>query len=224
MDNLKSFHPAVVQPVERQQHSQPTGTQAMNVPLTVTVSNLLVVAAIIGTTWTIGYDVAVVLRWMLAYFALSTVIFVISANGSLTEMFRIWQIEHTERERIAAHADILESWIHAQQVQPAQLPERVERTSPVNARYVPATPGDADGIHTEALQWVSSLYDGRGAPHPRKVNADGRLKVRMLGSKRGGGNPDAGKWLLHQGIIRRVEGGYSLNVYSYPNRNSLPRL
>lgn len=62
-----------------------------------------------------------------------------------------------------------------------------------------------------------SLYGTNGKP-------DGRLSGRMIGSKRGSGSRDAGRWLLKERIIERVSGGYRLNLRDYPNRDSLRHL
>lgn len=87
-----------------------------------------------------------------------------------------------------------------------------------------------DTTAQEAVAWLSGLYNDVGQPDPRKIQmsgdsaALGRLKVRMLGSKRGTGSKEAGLWLLQQGAVRKVEGGYQLNLKHYPMRESLRNL
>ena len=68
------------------------------------------------------------------------------------------------------------------------------------------------------------LYDTHGRPDSKHVHGDGRLRGRMLGSKRGTGSREAGRWLLRSGIIQRVRGGYALDVIRFPSRDSLRHL
>lgn len=82
----------------------------------------------------------------------------------------------------------------------------------------------------EAVAWLSGLYDDLGKPDAKKVqligdtSSLGRLKVRMLGSKRGSGSREAGLWCLNNGAIKKVSGGYQLQLALFPTRESLRNL
>jgi len=82
----------------------------------------------------------------------------------------------------------------------------------------------------EAVAWLSSLYNDLGGPDPKKLQlvgeptSIGRLRVRMLGSNRGGGTREAGLFLLHNGAIKKVAGGYQLQLSAFPHRESLRNL
>lgn len=84
-----------------------------------------------------------------------------------------------------------------------------------------------DSSANEAVAWASQLYNELGQPDPKKIQLTGdpasigRLRVKMLGSKRGSGSREAGLWLLRQGIAHKVAGGYCLNLKHYPTRESL---
>lgn len=87
-----------------------------------------------------------------------------------------------------------------------------------------------DSTAAEALAWARGLYGVDGLPDARQVQMTGeaaswgRLRVKMLGSKRGGGTREAGLWLLQRRIVVRVPGGYRLNLERFPRRETLRNL
>jgi hypothetical protein len=101
----------------------------------------------------------------------------------------------------------------------------VHRLSPLgdSPNYVtPYLEGQQAAV--EALRWACALYDATGRPDRRKVGADGRLRVRMIGSKRGGGSRESGLWLLRNGVIVRVRKGYALDLLAFPTAETVRRL
>lgn len=87
-----------------------------------------------------------------------------------------------------------------------------------------------DSTAQEAVAWLSGLYNDLGQPDHKKVQlvgdaaSLGRLRVRMLGSKRGQGSREAGLWLLNQGVVKKVAGGYQVQLHHFPSRESLRNL
>jgi hypothetical protein len=81
-----------------------------------------------------------------------------------------------------------------------------------------------DTTANEAIGWASGLYNELGQADPAKVQADGRLKMRMIGSSRGPGSREAGLWLVHKGVIVKVPGGFALNMRHFRTRESLRNL
>jgi len=182
-----------------------------------------------------------------AYFMLSTFLFAGVTTGALTAVINGYQRERTERQRIAAHLALGTMALHwrlevernrvigipsASPLPGAGIPPAgsAERISPLSTFVEPYA--NEERAQAEAIAWAEKLYDraAPGAPDGRKVQlagapeAIGRLRVRMIGSKRGGGSRDAGVWLLRQGVIRKVSGGYSLNVAQFPYRHYISAL
>lgn len=81
-----------------------------------------------------------------------------------------------------------------------------------------------DTTAQEAVAWLRALYDDTGEADRSKLQSDGRLKIRMLGSSRGPGSREAGLWLINKGVIRKVPGGFALNLKHYPTRESVRNL
>jgi len=88
----------------------------------------------------------------------------------------------------------------------------------------------ADSSAQEAVAWASQLFSDTGLPDPKKlqlvgeVNDLGRLRIKVIGSKRGGGSREAGLFLLHHGAIQKVTGGFRFNLKHYPSREALRNL
>lgn len=89
------------------------------------------------------------------------------------------------------------------------------------AAFAEETQPAGDMTANEALAWARTLYNDAGDPNPAKVYNDGRLKVRMAGSSRGPGTREAGLWLIQKGVIKKVPGGFALNIKHFPTRESL---
>lgn len=161
-------------------------------------------------------------------------------SGSL-RWVRFYQREHTERERIRAYLALGTQHLHwrlavernrigdmspilgdASPPYPRADAEGVQRVSPLTTFVAPYA--DERTAALEAVAWAERLYRDDGTVDARKVRADGRIRIRVIGSKRGGGSRDAGVWLLRQGIIRKVAGGYALNVEQYPYRHYVTAL
>jgi hypothetical protein len=114
---------------------------------------------------------------------------------------------------------------------------QIHRTSPINTFVAPFTnvseaafASATNTVTKEAIHWAMALYDDVGQPNAKKVqlagdaSSLGRLRVRMIGSKRGHGSREAGLWLLHHGVIGKVAGGYRLNLAKFPTRETLRSL
>ena len=85
-----------------------------------------------------------------------------------------------------------------------------------------------DPVRTLALTWAATLYKG-GRPDPDHVRRDGRIYNTTLPfSARGewdnAESVDGKRYLLDQGIISAVPGGYALNVAKYPTLPHLGRV
>ena len=220
-------------------------TVETNLGFVLTVANLAVTAILITGMLVNGSQVQSAFLIGGAYFATTTTAFVFVITGALTAMVNGWQREKTERLRVSAYRELgtmsLQWRIAVErsrqlEMQPAppSLPvhrpdvEGVQRVSPLNTFVEPYV--DADRAAIEAVRWAEQLYDrtALGAPDPRKVQLSGeslgRLRVRMIGSKRGGGSRDAGVWLLRQGVIQKVAGGYALRLEAFPYRHYLHAL
>lgn len=210
---------------------QPASVET-NLGFVLTVANLLVTALLITGMLVNGSQVQTAILVGGAYFAMTTTAFVFVITGALTAMVNGGQREKTERLRVAAYRELgemaLEWRLAVEETRQIELMGRrpstdsVQRLSPLNTYVAPYAEGEQAQV--EGVRFAMSLYDTRGRPDPSRVHPDGRLKIRMLGSKRGSGGRDAGRWLLQQGIIRRVAGGYALQIDDYPTRDSLRHL
>lgn len=168
----------------------------------------------------------------IAYYMLTTPLYTAMVTGVITTMYSRREREKTERIRIDAWREIAErafEWkLAVEETRQMELAGRrgavapAQRISPLNT-FVPAI-ADGQEAQQEGTRFAMSLYGTNGQPSSKHVHADGRLKQKMLGSKRGSGSRDAGRWLLKERIIERVPGGYRLNLALFPNRDSLRHL
>lgn len=238
--------------------------QAESAWLVLTLANVLVAAIIIIGMVLDGSTAKRAILFGAIYFFPTMAIFVLALTGTLTDVIRGGQMQRTERQRIAAYADLAELAIQwrltieenrrlelESQALPADLQRRLaaiesdllERSLPAptapGATYV--TPYDNrprgafasetqpahDTTATEALAWAMSLYTDTGLPDPRRVqllgkpDAIGKVKGEVLGSKRGEGSREALLWLLHRRVLKKVPGGYALNLSAFPRREEL---
>jgi hypothetical protein len=200
---------------------------------TIVVSaNLAVTILIIAFMLIEGTQAGSAVQRGILYFGLSTPIFLLIITGGLVAMINGWQHETTERRRIDAYERVMQTgfeWrLAVEETRQLELLGRrpregdVQRVSPLNT-FVPAIPSGEEA-QAEGIRFAMSLYATNGTPDPKRLHPDGRLSGRMLGSKRGSGSRDAGLWLLREGIIKRVRGGYALDISRYPNRDSLRHL
>lgn len=130
--------------------------------------------------------------------------------------------------RIAAlETELLEQRVRTPSTQPPTFVTAYDNTS--GAAFADEEP-QVDSTAQEAVTWLSGLYNDLGMPDAKKLQlvgdtaSLGRLRVRMLGSKRGQGSREAGLWLLNQGVVKKVAGGYMLMLAHYPTRESLRNL
>jgi len=212
------------------QHNRPA-TIETNLGFVLTVANLLITAIIIVAMLLDGTQVMLAIIAGSVYFAVTMVFFTLLVTGSLTMILADLSRERTEHHRIDAYENLGEQAIqwrlaveetrqiellgrrpHAEGVQPAPV-----------QNYVPPF-ADGERAQVEGVRFAMGLFSTVGKPDSQRVHADGRLKIRMCGSKRGAGSVDAGKWLLKAGIIERVRGGYRLNIEQFPSRDSLRHL
>jgi uncharacterized integral membrane protein len=203
-----------------------------NLGFVLTVANLLVTAILITGMLINGSQVQSAIIVGGLYFATTTTAFVFVITGALTAMVNGWQREKTERLRVEAYRELgglnLEWRLSVEETRQMELAGRrppaegVQRVSPLNS-YVPAI-AEGEEAQAEGIRFAMGLYTTLGKPDPKRVHPDGRLTIRMIGSKRGSGSRDAGRWLLREGIVERVKGGYRLKVETYPTRESLRHL
>lgn len=211
--------------------SQPA-TVETNLGLVLTVANLAVTAILITGMLINGSQVQSAILVGGAYFAGTTTAFVFVITGALTAMLNGWQHEKTERQRIQAYRELGElaiEWrLAVEETRQMELEgrrpptEAVQRISPLNSYVAPFA--DGEQAQVEGVHFAMTLYDTLGKPDPTRLHPDGRLRGRMIGSKRGSGSREAGRWLLREGIIKRVQGGYALQLDKYPTRDTLRHL
>ncbi len=84
-----------------------------------------------------------------------------------------------------------------------------------------------DTTAAEAIKWVSDeLYTDTGAINHKRVllTGDARgmiVNTKVIGAKRGPGTKEALRWLLDRRVLRKIPGGYALNVDMVPRREDL---
>jgi hypothetical protein len=200
-------------------------------------ANVLVTVVIVVGVWIDSSEAGRAILSGALYFGITTPVYVSMVTNTLTSVVATWQRERTERHRIDAYTDLSELALRyrirvernetlrlRQQVAlpppPADPPQGVSPSPRFVAPYA-----DGDRAKQEAITWLAGLYGEDGLPDPRKVSTNGTppgwLKIRMLGSTRGGGSREAGLWLLHQGIVQKHDRNYRLNLGRYPNRMTL---
>jgi hypothetical protein len=197
--------------------------------LIVVSANFMVMGIVMGGMWAGGMNPVAIILSGIGYYTLSTPIYLALVTNVVTNMYSRHERETTERIRIEAWREIAErafEWkIAIEETRQLELVGRrgatgaAQRVSPLNT-FVPAI-ADHEEAQSEGTRFAMSLYGTMGTPENKRVHADGRLKIKMCGSKRGAGSRDAGRWLLREGIIQRVAGGYRLNIEKFPTRDSL---
>jgi hypothetical protein len=211
--------------------NQPASVET-NLGFVLTIANLALTGIIVIAMMIDGTQAKNAIVVGSLYFAITTGTFALVVTGTLTNIVNGWQRERTERLKVQAYRELGElnyGWkIAIEETRQLELAGRrpptggAQRISPLNS-YVPAIE-DGQEAQSEAVRFAMGLYATNGKPDPKKLHPDGRLAGRMLGSKRGAGSRDAGRWLLREGIIKRVRGGYALNIALFPNRDSLRHL
>jgi hypothetical protein len=209
----------------------PPATIETNLGFVLTLANLMVTAIIVVAMILDGTQAKNAIIAGSLYFAVTMTGFALVVTGALGSMVAALAHEHTERQRIDAYEALgLESFAWRMAVEETRQiellgrtppTEGVQRTSPLN--YV-APFADGEQAQHEGVRFAMGLYSTMGRPDPKHVHPDGRLRGRMLGSKRGSGSREAGRWLLRAGIIQRVRGGYALDISRFPTRDSLRHL
>lgn len=207
----------------------PPATIETNLGFVLTLANLMVTAIIVIAMMLDGTQAQNAIIAGSIYFAVTMTGFALVVTGSLGTIVAVLSHERTERLRIDAYESLGEQAIEwrlaCEQTRQIELLGRrphadpVQRTSPLNSYVAPFA--DGEQAQAEGVRFAMSLYSTMGKPDPKRVHADGRLKLRMIGSKRGSGSREAGRWLLRAGIIQRVRGGYALDVGRFPTRDSL---
>lgn len=205
------------------------GSVETNLGFVLTVANLAITGIIIIAMIIDGTQAKNAIIVGSLYFALTTGTFALVVTGTLTNIVNGWQRERTERLKIEAWRELgamhMDVKLAVEETRQLELmgrrgaTEGVQRVSPLNS-FVPAI-ADGEEAQEEGVRFAMGLYATSGKPDPKKLHPDGRLSGRMIGSKRGSGSREAGLWLLREGIIRRVRGGYALAVDKYPTRDSL---
>jgi hypothetical protein len=213
------------------QHNRPA-TVETNLGFVLTVANLMITAIIVIAMMLDGTQAMNAIIAGSIYFAVTMVAFTLLVTGSLTAIIADLARERTERHRIYAYKALGElaiEWRLA--VEETRQIELLGRRPPAHPlppttqvqNYVPPF-ADGERAQVEGVRFAMGLFDTQGRPDPSRVHSDGRLRGRMIGSKRGSGSPEAGKWLLRAGIIQRVRGGYAIDLERFPTRDSLRHL
>jgi hypothetical protein len=217
--------------VDTRPYPAPATTET-NLGLVLTLANLMVSAIIVVAMMLDGAQAKNAIVYGSQYFAVTMAGFALVVTGALSSIVNGWQHEATERRRIDAYQALgeqsLEWRLAVEETRQLELlgrrgsAEGVQRISPLQSYVAPY--GDGEQAQVEGVRFAMSLYDTHGRPDARQVHADGRLRGKMLGSKRGAGSRDAGRWLLRAGVVRRVRGGYALAIDKYPTRDTLRHL
>ena len=213
------------------QHNRPATVES-NLGLVITLANLMLAAIIVIAMLLDGTQVMLAIITGAVYFAVTMIFFTLLVTGSLTMILADLSKERTEHHRIDAYQELGEQAIQwrlaVEETRQIELLGRRGSTEGVQPpgqlqSYVPPF-ADGERAQVEGVRFAMSLYDTQGRPDSARVHSDGRLRGRMLGSKRGTGSPEAGRWLLRAGIVKRVRGGYALDLERFPNRDSLRHL
>ena len=203
-------------------------TVETNLGLVLTLANLMVAAIIVIAMMLDGAQAKNAIIYGSLYFAVTMAGFALVVTGALSSIVNGWQRERTERLRVEAWRDLGELGIEwrlaVEETRQIELLGRRGAADPLPVagpqNYV-APYGEGEKAQVEGVRFAMGLYSTTGQPDPKRVHEDGRLKIKMCGSKRGAGSRDAGRWLLRAGIIKRVRGGYALDVAKYPHRDTL---
>lgn len=209
-----------------------TPTVETNLGLVLTLANLMVTAIIVIAMMLDGAQAQNAIIYGALYFALTMGGFALVVTGALSSIINGWQVQRTERLRVEAWRELGELGIEwrlaVEETRQIELLGRRGSAQPSQgvsaiSNYVPAI-ADGEQAQQEGVRFAMGLYDTHGRPDAKRVHGDGRLRGRMIGSKRGSGSREAGRWLLRAGIIKRVRGGYALDIARYPARDSLRHL
>lgn len=213
------------------QQNRPAAVET-NLGFVLTLANLLITAIIITAMMLDGTQVLAAIIAGSVYFAVTMVLFTLLVTGSLTMILADLSKERTEHHRIDAYQELGEQAIQwrlaVEETRQIELLGRRGSTEGVQPpgqlqSYVPPF-ADGERAQVEGVRFAMSLYDTQGRPDNQRLHTDGRLRGKMLGSKRGSGSPEAGRWLLREGIVKRVRGGYALDLTRFPNRDSMRHL
>lgn len=207
-------------------------TVETNLGFVLTLANLMLAAIIVIAMLLDGTQVMLAIIAGSVYFAVTMIFFTLLVTGSLTMILADLSRERTEHHRIDAYQELGEQAIQwrlaveeTRQIELLGRRPHAEGVPPAGAlqSYVPPF-ADGERAQVEGVRFAMSLFDTQGRPDNARVHPDGRLRGRMLGSKRGTGSPEAGRWLLRAGIIQRVRGGYALDLDKFPTRDALRHL
>lgn len=212
------------------QHNRPA-TVETNLGFVLTLANLMLAAIIVIAMLLDGTQVMLAIITGAVYFAVTMIFFTLLVTGSLTTILADLSKERAEHHRIDAYENLGEQAIQwrlaveeTRQIELLGRRPHVEGVQPTQVQnYVPPF-ADGERAQVEGVRFAMSLYDTQGRPDSTRLHSDGRLKIRMCGSKRGAGSPEAGRWLLREGIVKRVRGGYALDLARFPSRDSMRHL
>jgi uncharacterized integral membrane protein len=204
-------------------------TVETNLGLVLTLANLMLTAIIVIFLIVDGTQAIIALIVGAIYFTITMVVFTLLVTGSLPIILADFSRERIEHHRIDAYQElgmkVLEWRLAVEQTRQIELMGRRPPADPVQtaSNYVPAI-ADGERAKVEGVGFVMGLFDTQGRPDSTRLHRDGRLRIRMIGSKRGSGSREAGLWLLKQGIVKKVAGGYALDLKQFPHRESLRHL
>lgn len=219
-------------------HKSPTQPADGSLGFIAIIASLLVTAIIIIAMLIDGQQAGRAILVGATFFAVLVIVIAVLLTGTLSAIIAVWQRERTERARIEAYAEAAEmalQWririednraleLQTQQPPMRQLPVDPPQTPHDGRTFVPPY-REPDKTAAEALAWARSLYLDNGQPDPKMIQPDGKkrgwLRVRAIGSKRGGGTEEAGVWLRQRKFLRRVPGGYMIDLDHFPTRESL---
>lgn len=219
----------ILPPSPERLDAEPTPQNIQAGLLVVMSANLAVMVIVMGGLWAGGMEPLTIILSGIGYFTFTTPFYLALVTNVVTNMYSRHERETTERLKIEAWRELgamhMDVKLAVEETRQLELVGRrpptggAQRISPLNT-YVPAI-AQGEEAQQEGVRFAMSLFDTRGNPDGKRLHPDGRLKIKMCGSKRGAGSRDAGRWLLKERIIERVAGGYRLNLRDYPHRDSL---
>lgn len=131
------------------------------------------------------------------------------------------QIEADERVRLA-QIRLQRAQLRAQgRMLPAEGTQTPGGPQALTDNFVaPYTPQDI----AEAVAYAESLYGPDGYLDSRKVHANGKIRVAVIGSQSQGGSQDARQYLIDRRFLVQREGGYWVARNRYPTALDLHKL
>lgn len=166
----------------------------------------------------------------------------IDAYADLGEQALRWRVQVEDNRRLELQRDALPATLSRRLAQletellerslDADPPQGTTFVAPYENRrggaFAAETQPDHDTTAREAIRWVAAnLYNDVGAPNAKTLwltnrpESHGRIRIPVIGSKRGEGSADALRWLCDKRVLVKVPGGYALNLQMCPTKDDL---